>query len=260
MTHPNSGDSAGLFDVRDKIALVTGGRRGLGRAMALSLMRAGASVAVVAKSADADGLDAEARACDVPFLYLQRDLAVREQREGVIDAVLERFGRLDILINNAGLQQRAPLLEYSAAQWDADLALLLTAVFELSQQAGRHMVPRKRGKILHLASISSFQGARGIVGYATAKHGLIGLTKCMANELAPHGVNVNALAPGIFETEMASHVTSDPERANALRGRIPAGEFGKPEDLVGPMLFLVSDASRHVHGHTLLVDGGWMGR
>jgi 2-deoxy-D-gluconate 3-dehydrogenase len=249
-----------LFDVKNQVALVTGGRRGLGRAMALALMEAGARVAVVARSADSGDLEARAADLGIPFLYLARDLAARAQREDVIGAVVDHFGQLDILVNNAGLQQRAPLLDYAPAQWDADLALMLTAVFELAQQAGRHMVPRRRGKIVNIASISSFQGARGIVGYATAKHGLIGLTKCLANELAPHGVNVNGIAPGLFETDMAAHVMADDAKTRELKGRIPAGEFGKPEDLIGPLLFLVSGASRHVHGHTLLVDGGWMGR
>jgi len=111
-----------------------------------------------------------------------------------------------------------------------------------------------------MASISSFQGARRIVGYATAKHGIVGLTKCLANECAAQGVNVNAIAPGIFETEMAAQVLADPVKSAELRGRVPAGKFGSPQDVVGPLLFLASDASRHVHGHVLLVDGGWMGR
>lgn len=249
-----------LFDVSGKVALVTGGRRGLGKAMVLGLLEAGAKVAVAAHSADDGNLQQEADRMSGELFYVQADLTHREERTGLIDKVVARFGRLDILVNNAGYQRRTPVLEYSASEWDADIELLLTAVFDLSQQAGRVMVRQGAGKIIQIASISSFQGARNIIGYASAKHALVGLTKCLANELAPHNINVNAIAPGLFDTDMASNVMTDPAKLNELRGRIPAGRFGKPEDMIGPLLFLASDASRHVHGHILLVDGGWMGR
>lgn len=251
---------ANLFDVSGRIALVTGGRRGLGRAMALGLADAGANVAVIAASPQADELGDEIRQRGVDFHYVQADLTRREQRAGLVDRIAEKMGGLDILVNNAGLQQRAPAIDYALPSWDADLELLLTAVLDLSQQAARVMLAQGRGKIIQMASISSFQGARQIVGYATAKHGIVGLTKCLANEWAAQGVNVNAIAPGIFETEMAAHVTADPVKSAELKGRVPAGRFGSPQDIVGPLLFLASDASRHVHGHVLLVDGGWMGR
>jgi len=249
-----------LFDVTGQVALITGGRRGLGKAMALGLAEAGAKIAVVASSDNADELAAELRALGAPFLYLQADLTERDQRKGLIDQVLAHFGRIDILVNNAGLQKRSPAVDYPFSVWDIDLELMLTAVLDLSQQAARPMTIQGSGKIIHLASISSFQGARQIVGYATAKHGLVGLTKCLANEWAAQGINVNAIAPGIFETEMAGHVIADPAKSTELRGRIPAGRFGSPKDIVGPLLFLASEASKHVHGHVLLVDGGWMGR
>lgn len=249
-----------LFNIAGKVALVTGGRRGLGRAMAIGLAEAGARVAVTAKSADAEELAEAMRRGGHPFFYLSADLLQRSQRHGLIDKVVAHFGRLDILVNNAGFQTRTPAIEYHQDRWDNDLELMLTAVLDLSQQAGKVMISQGEGKIIHIASISSFQGARNIIGYATAKHGLVGLTKCMANEWASHGINVNAIAPGLFETDMAAHVLADTTRAAELRGRIPAGRFGKPEDIIGPLLFLASDASRHVHGHVLLVDGGWMGR
>lgn len=251
---------ANLFDVSGRVALVTGGRRGLGRAMALGLADAGAHVAVVAASLDAHELEKEIRARGVTFLYLQADLTDRKQRAGLVEQVAERMGRIDILVNNAGLQRQAAAIDYDAKVWDADLELLLTAVLDLSQQAARLMIAQGSGKIIQMASISSFQGARQIIGYATAKHGIVGLTKCLANEWAAQGVNVNAIAPGIFETEMAAHVLADPVKSAELKGRVPAGKFGSPQDIVGPLLFLASDASRHVHGHVLLVDGGWMGR
>ncbi len=249
-----------LFDVRGKVAMVTGGRRGLGRAMALGLAEAGARVAVVARSPDPGDLSAEMDCRGAEWLYLCCDLTDRASRVGLVDRVVECFGAIDVLVNNAGIQRKAPAATYSLSQWDEDLELLLTAALDLSQQAFPRMAARGWGRVIHIASISSFQGAREIIGYATAKHGIVGLTKCMANEWAPHGINVNAIAPGLFETDMASAVTADPVRSAELKGRIPSGRFGKPEDLVGPLLFLASEASRHVHGTVLLVDGGWMGR
>jgi 2-dehydro-3-deoxy-D-gluconate 5-dehydrogenase len=249
-----------LFDISGKVALVTGGRRGLGKAMAIGLVKAGAHVAVVAKSPEANELrDAFSEIGDELF-YLSVDLCQPSLRRGLINRVVEHFGRLDILVNNAAIQFRSSALEYPLEQWNLDLEILLTAVFDLSQQAGKVMMAQGGGKIIHLASVSSFQGARQIVGYATGKHGLVGLTKCLANEWASKNINVNAIAPGLFETDMISYVMADPSHAADQLGRIPAGRFGKPEDLVGPLLFLASDASRHVHGHVLLVDGGWMGR
>lgn len=249
-----------LFDLRGRVALVTGGRRGLGRAMAIGLAEAGVRVAVVARSSNPGDLPAEMERVGAEWQYLSADLSDRASRRGLVDKVVTRFGALDILINNAGAQRKAPAADYPLAQWDEDLELMLTAALDLSQQAFPHMVNRGCGRIIHIASISSFQGAREIIGYATAKHGIVGLTKCMANEWASHGINVNAIAPGLFETEMAAGVMADPVRSAELRGRIPSGRFGRPVDLVGPVLFLSSDASRHVHGTVLLVDGGWMGR
>ena len=243
-----------------KVALVTGGRRGLGRAMSLALSKEGARLAVVATSSEASELAREIGTLGGELFYLQADLSRREQRAQLVRQVVDFYGRIDILVNNAGRQERAAAIDYSPADWDADISLMLSAVLDLSQQAAAFMIPQGSGKIINMASISSFQGARQIVGYATAKHGLVGLTKCLANEWAGHGINVNAIAPGIFETDMASHVLADVAKASELRGRIPAGRFGTPDDIVGPLLFLAGDGSRHVHGHVLLVDGGWMGR
>lgn len=249
-----------LFDIAGQVALVTGGRRGLGRAMALGLADAGAKIAVVAASPEATDLQRELADRGIDLFYVQADLTKRNEREGLVNRVVEHFGRLDILVNNAGLQQRGPAVDYASNAWDIDIELMLTAVLDLSQQAARHMISQACGKIVQIASISSFQGARNIIGYSTAKHGLVGLTKCLANEWAALGINVNAIAPGIFETDMAAQTLADPAKSAELKGRVPAGRFGAPEDIVGPLLFLASNASRHVHGHVLLVDGGWMGR
>jgi 2-deoxy-D-gluconate 3-dehydrogenase len=144
--------------------------------------------------------------------------------------------------------------------FQTDLELMVTALFDLAVQSAKIMSASGRGAIVNLSSISGFQGARSIAGYASAKHAVIGLTRSLANEFAPLGINVNCLAPGIFETEMANNVTQDPAKRKEMLGRVPAGRFGEPNDIVGPLLFLISPAARHVHGTTLVVDGGWLGR
>lgn len=249
-----------FLDFNGKCALVTGGRRGLGRAMALALAEAGADVAVVGRHSDSGDLQEAMKQFRRHFLYLQCDLADRAARSEIVPKVLREFGHLDILINNAGNQSCAPLDEYSLEQWDSDWSVMVSAAFELSRQSAPGMRERRYGKIINMASISSFQGARNIIGYSTAKHAVVGLTKCLANELAPYGINVNAIAPGIFRTDMAENVFRDATRAAALQSRIPDGRFGEVADIVGPMLFLAGPMSSHVNGHVLLVDGGWMGR
>jgi 2-deoxy-D-gluconate 3-dehydrogenase len=177
-----------------------------------------------------------------------------------VDRVVERFGRLDILVNCAGIQHRQPSTEFSLDKWDQIISLMLTAVFELSQQAARVMLRQGGGKIINIASVASFQGGWTVPAYTAAKSGVAGLTKAMANEWAAKNINVNAIAPGYFDTEMCKPIINDPVREPRIRERIPAGRWGTGEDLVGPLIFLASDASRYVHGHILLVDGGWMGR
>lgn len=249
-----------LFNLRGKNALITGGRRGLGKAMALGLAAAGVNVAIVATHKEPENLRESIKKNGVKFYYYQLDLFDRQGRSHLIADIASQLGDIDILVNNAGHQILSPAQEYSLTQWDRDIEVMLTTVLDLSQQAYPLMVAKGGGCIVNIASISSFQGARNIVGYSTVKHGIVGLTKCLANEWASHGIRVNAIAPGIFETDMAENVMTNTAQANNLRGRIPNGRFGQPEDIVGPLIFLVSNASRHIHGHTLLVDGGWMGR
>ncbi len=239
-----------LFDISGRVALVTGGRRGIGRTMALALHQAGAKVAVVAKSSDR---------CDLPtdIFYFQVDLSQRKERLHVIERVVEHYGHLDILVNNAGIIHSQNVLDYTPDIWDELLAVNLTAVFELSQSAARVM---KGGKIIQMGSISSFSGARNMVGYASVKHGLIGMIKCLSNELMPLGINVNGIAPGLIETEMQQSLMSDKNRLKEVVGRIPAGRLGTPNDLIGALLFLASDASQYVSGTSILIDGGWCGR
>lgn len=249
-----------LFHLRGQTSVITGGRRGLGRAMALGLAAAGAHIAIVAAHGEPADLREAIEGYGVRLTYRQADLCDRDARAGILADIADETGGIDILVNNAGHQVQHAASDYPLTQWDRDMELMLTAALDLAQQAHPLMLARGGGRIINIASISSFQGARNIVGYATVKHGIVGLTKCLANEWAAQGIRVNAIAPGLFETDMATHVTTNPQQTNELRGRIPAGRFGRPEDIVGPLIFLASDASRHVHGHVLLVDGGWMGR
>ena len=254
-------DSSKWFDFSGKVVLITGGRRGIGRALAEAFAAHGATVAVAGKAKEAGDVASSLDRSGAIWEYFSADLESREERHSLIDRVIQKFGKIDILINNAGVQKTAPLFEYSAQQWDSDLSLLLSTPFELAVAAAKQMIKHNiRGKIINVASISSFQGARNIVGYSTAKHGIVGLTKCLANELAPGGINVNAVAPGIVRTDMSAAVFANEERLQTLQSRVPDGRFAEPEDIVGPVFFLASPMSSHVHGHVLLVDGGWMGR
>jgi 2-deoxy-D-gluconate 3-dehydrogenase len=249
-----------LCDLSGRVALVTGGRRGLGLAMSEGLAAAGVKIACIGSSPDAEELCRRVEACGSELAYFQADLADRSQRSGLADKVVERFGRLDILVNCAGIQHRQPAMEFDLARWDTIISLMLTGVFELCQQAAKVMEGQGGGKIINIASVCSFQGGLTVPAYTAAKHAIAGLTKALANEWAAKNIHVNAIAPGYFDTEMCEAIVNDPVREPKIRERIPAGRWGKPQDLVGPLLFLASDAANYVDGHVLVVDGGWMGR
>jgi 2-deoxy-D-gluconate 3-dehydrogenase len=249
-----------LFDVSGKVAMVTGARRGLGLGLATGLVEAGARLVAVSASPDCHALRRRVEELGGEMFYLQADLAERRQRQGLVEKAVAHFGRLDILVNCAGIQHRQPALEYDLERWDALLSVMLTAVFEVSQQAAQVMARQGGGKIINIGSLLSFQGGWRVAAYAAAKHGVAGLTKSLANDWAAQGINVNAIAPGYFDTDMCAALKNDPQREPRIRERIPAGRWGLPEDLVGPLLFLASPASDYVHGHVLSVDGGWLGR
>ncbi|SDK52544.1 2-dehydro-3-deoxy-D-gluconate 5-dehydrogenase KduD [Billgrantia gudaonensis] len=247
------------FSLTGKVALVTGCNKGLGQAMAVALAEAGADVVGVNRSA-AEATRKRVEAQGRRFHAVEAELD-HDSAESIVERALERAGQLDILVNNAGTIRRAPALEFSEADWDAVVDVNLKAAFFLAQQVARHLVARDApGKIVNVASVLSFQGGIRVPSYTASKSGLLGLTRLMANEWASHDINVNAIAPGYMATDNTQALRDDPDRRAELLGRIPAGRFGEPEDLAGAVVFLCSDAARYVHGHALVVDGGWLAR
>jgi 2-deoxy-D-gluconate 3-dehydrogenase len=229
--------------------------------MARALARAGASVALHASRTEPADLAARlASDHGVGTACLIADLEQRDAADRLVPQALDRFGRLDILVNNAGTIRRAEATLHSDEDWDAVIEINLSSVFRLCQAAGRHMLARGRGKIVNIASLLSFQGGIRVPAYAAAKGGVAQLTKALANEWAGRGVNVNAIAPGYMRTDNTKALIEDPVRSRQILGRIPAGRWGEPDDVSGAVVFLASHASDYVHGHVLVVDGGWMGR
>jgi 2-dehydro-3-deoxy-D-gluconate 5-dehydrogenase len=249
-----------LFRLDGKVALVTGAAAGIGAAIAEALAEAGADVACHGNTRPADATAALIKAKNRKAAALSGDLADRATPARLVGDVLERFGRVDILINNAGIIRRTPAVEHSDEDWDAVLNVNLTSVFSLCKLTGKHLLEQGSGKIVNIASLLSFQGGVNVPGYAAAKGGLAQLTRALANEWAGRGVNVNAIAPGYIETENTVALRQNAERFKQISERIPAGRWGTPRDLAGAAVFLCSPASDYVHGHILTVDGGWMGR
>lgn len=247
------------FDLSGKAALVTGANTGIGQAIAVALAQAGADVAVAGRSESADTLEL-IKATGRKAVNITADLSSIEPVQRVVDEALGGLGRLDILVNNAGIIRRDDLLQFSEADWDAVIDTNLKTLFFLSQAAARHMAERGSGKIINIASLLTFQGGVRVPSYAAAKSGVGGVTKAMANELAPQGVQVNAIAPGYIATNNTAALQADETRNRQILERIPAGRWGRPEDISGAAIFLASSASDYVTGHILPVDGGWLAR
>ncbi|MFF5013179.1 SDR family oxidoreductase [Streptomyces sp. NPDC001165] len=251
-----------VFDLTGKLAVVTGARRGIGRAMARALAGVGADVIGVSASLEESGSEVEkdVLAAGRSFEAIRADFADPEAVRALGADLAGRERPVDILVNNAGTIRRAPVAEHADADWELVLQVNLNAQFALTRAVGASMVARGQGKIIFTASLLSFQGGITVPGYTAAKHGIAGLTKALANEWAPRGVNVNALAPGYIATDNTQALQDDPVRSKAILDRIPAGRWGDADDLAGATVFLASDAAAYIHGVVLPVDGGWLGR
>jgi 2-deoxy-D-gluconate 3-dehydrogenase len=250
------------FDLSGRLAVVTGARRGIGLAIADALAAAGADVIAVSAQLEPTGSEVEkrVRSHGRDYLGYQVDFTDRAAVADLADR-LERGERpVEILVNNAGTIKRAPATEHADELWDEVLAVNLSAQFILTREVGRGMVARGRGKVIFTASLLSFQGGINVPGYTAAKSGLVGLTRALANEWAGHGVNVNAIAPGYIATDNTRALRDDPSRNTAILERIPAGRWGRPDDLAGAAVFLSSQASDYINGAVIPVDGGWLGR
>ncbi|TCK85571.1 SDR family NAD(P)-dependent oxidoreductase [Albibacterium bauzanense] len=251
-----------LFGLKGKIALVTGCKRGIGKAMAEALAEAGADIIGVSANLELSGSDVElsVKAMDRRFYAYQCDFSDRNAINNFIEQVKKDHPVIDILINNAGTILRKPIAEHPDEYWDEVVAVNQTAPFILTREIGKEMIKRGSGKVIFTASLLTFQGGITVPGYAASKGAIGQLTKAFANEWAAKGVNVNAIAPGYIATDNTAALQKDEDRSRSIMERIPAGRWGNPDDFKGPVVFLASAASDYMHGTVMTVDGGWMGR
>jgi len=249
-----------LFSLVGRTALVTGANTGIGQGIAVALASVGADIVAVGRSAP-DETAAMVRAAGRRFHGIEADLGSASHSGEIVQQAVEHFGAVDILVNNAGIIRRNEALEFSESDWDAVLNVNLKTAFFLAQAAARHMLKLGRGgKIINIASMLSFQGGVRVVSYTASKSGIAGMTRILANEWASKGINVNAIAPGYIATNNTTALRNDETRNREILGRIPAGRWGKPDDLAGATIFLASRASDYVHGTIIPVDGGWLAR
>ena len=250
------------FSLEGKTAIVTGCKRGIGKAMAIGLAEAGANIIGVSASMELSNSDVEKEviARGKNFKAYQCDFSDRKALYAFIKKVKSDFPVIDILVNNAGTILRAPAAEHPDEMWDKVVEVNQNAQFILTREIGKDMIERGSGKVVFTASLLTYQGGITVPGYAASKGAIGQLTMAFANEWAGKGVNVNAIAPGYIATDNTEALRNDPDRSTSILGRIPAGRWGKPEDFAGPVVFLCSEASAYMHGSVTLVDGGWMGR
>ncbi len=250
------------FNLEGKTALVTGCKRGIGKAMAIGLAEAGANIIGVSATLESEGsqVENEVTALGKTFKGYACDFSDRKALYQFIAQVKSDFPVIDILINNAGTILRAPAAEHSDEYWDKVIEVNQNAQFILTREIGKEMVSRGSGKIVFTASLLTFQGGITVPGYAASKGAIGQMTMAFANEWAGMGVNVNAIAPGYISTDNTEALRNNPERADSILARIPSGRWGEPEDFAGPVVFLASEAAAYMNGSIVLVDGGWMGR
>ena len=249
-----------LFSLKGKTAIVTGASAGLGEGMAVALAQAGANVVCVARRKSTNAVR-QIEAAGGKCLDIQADLMYNPPVDDIIKKTVDTFGSVDILVNNAGLIRRCDSLEFTEQDWDDIISLNLKTVFFFSQAAAKQMVKQgKGGKIINTASLLSFQGGIRVPSYTASKSGVAGITKLLANEWAKYGICVNSIAPGYMDTDNTEALRADPVRSKEILVRIPMNRWGDGQDMGGAVVFLASAASDYVTGHTLAVDGGWLGR
>ena len=248
------------FSLAGKQAVVTGVSTGLGSGMAIGLAQAGADIVGIYNSHMPDEVKQKIEATGRSFIGIQANLMDTDATKALGEQLVGLDKPVDILLNNAGIIRRADWVDFTEADWDDVMNVNLKSIFLLSQAVSRQMISRKQGKIIHIASMLSYQGGIRVPSYTSSKHGVMGLTRIMANELAPHNINVNAIAPGYMATDNTKALQEDKDRNTAILARIPAGRWGKPSDLAGTAVFLASDAAQYLHGTIINVDGGWLSR
>lgn len=248
-----------LFDLTGKLAIVTGASQGLGKGIATGLATAGADIIIIDRKKNEDTVK-DIQELGVKCEAIEFDLGMIEKYDELVKNIHRKYGHIDILVNNAGVQKRHPAVEFPQEDWDIVIRINMNAVFFLCQSVGKVMLQQGSGKVINMASLLSFQGGYTIPAYTASKSAVMGFTKALANEWAVQGVNVNCIAPGYMETAMNTAIIDDESRNRQISERIPAGRWGTPEDLAGAAVFLASSASDYVNGHTLVVDGGWLGR
>ncbi|HBM9260254.1 TPA: 2-dehydro-3-deoxy-D-gluconate 5-dehydrogenase KduD [Citrobacter freundii] len=248
------------FRLEGKVAIVTGCDTGLGQGMAVALAEAGCDVVGVNRKIPHETAE-KINALGRRFIAIQTDLSQQDALTSIVTQSVSAFGRVDILVNNAGTIRRQDALDFSEKDWDDVMNLNLKSVFFLSQAVARQFLAQGNGgKIINIASMLSFQGGIRVPSYTASKSGVLGITRLLANEWAAKGINVNAIAPGYMATNNTQQLRADSERNQEIIDRIPAGRWGTPNDLKGPVVFLASPASDYIHGYTLAVDGGWLAR
>ncbi len=244
-----------------KIAVVTGANRGIGQAIALALAEAGADIVGTSRQmSDDESIAKEVRALGQKFFPFACDMKNRAESTALAKKVFQEVGQVDILVNNAGMIRRENIADHTLADWDEVVEVNLTAPFILTQDFGKPMLERGVGKVIFISSLLSYQGGIRVPAYTASKSGIAGLVKAFANEWAGKGVNVNAVAPGYIVTDNTEALRADPIRYEAITGRIPAGRWGEGSDIAGSVVFLASENADYLHGSTITVDGGWMGR
>lgn len=248
-----------LFDLKGKVALVTGANTGLGQGVALALAEAGADIAAAGIS-PADDTGVKVKELGREFINITANLGSLEPINNVVETTMKKYSHIDILVNNAGLIRRADAVDFSEKDWDDVMNVNIKGAFFMAQAVGRHMIANGGGKIINIASMLSFQGGIRVPSYTASKSGIAGITRLLANEWASKNININAIAPGYMATDNTAQLRADEARSNEILGRIPAARWGLPSDLGGAAIFLASSASDYVNGAIIPVDGGWLAR